>query len=171
MKKDNFLLIGKIVGTHGIMGTLKVYSYAESISAFENESSLLIINTEGVENTFEIESVKPHKRILLLSLAGVNNRKHALALTGAKIFIDKSKLPEIDGNSYYWFDLIGLSVFTLKDKLLGKVDSIITTGSNDVYVVKDSDNSEILIPALKSVILNINLEHQKMLVDLPEGLY
>lgn len=173
MGKEGFLLIGKIVGVHGVRGNVKVYSYAESISTFKAGSSILLIDSEGFEKNFVIESVKPHKNIILLSLDGIYSRALALPLTGAKVFTEKFKLPEIDENEYYWFDIIGLSVFTLKGEFLGIVESIMTTGSNDVYVVKNSDNlekSELLIPALESVVLKINLEHKKMIVDLPEGL-
>ena len=171
--KEDLLIIGKIVGVHGIMGNVKVYSYAESISIFEAGNSILVIDAEGLEKFFVIESVKPHKNIVLLSLNGIDSRVLALPLKGSEIFTEKSKLPDVGEDEYYWFDLIGLSVFTLNGEFLGKIDSIITTGSNDVYDVKNSDNiekSELLIPALESVVLTIDLEHGKMIVDLPEGL-
>ncbi|MCD6185749.1 MAG: 16S rRNA processing protein RimM [Deltaproteobacteria bacterium] len=173
MGKEDLLIIGKIVGVHGIMGNVKVYSYSESISIFEAGNSILVIDAEGLEKIFVIESVKPHKNILLLSLTGIYSRAIALPLKGSEIFTEKSKLPDAGEDEYYWFDLIGLSIFTLNGEFLGKIDSIITTGSNDVYDVKNSDNiekSELLIPALESVVLNIDLEHGKMIVDLPEGL-
>ena len=137
MKKNGFLSIGKIIGVHGLKGTIKVYSYAESLSVFRPDALILIRNTKGLEKTYAIEWVKPHKR------------------------------------TYYWFDIIGLSVFTIDEKYLGCVESIIQTGSNDVYVVKDPNkdkDNEILIPALKSVVLAIDLERKIMRVDLPEGL-
>ncbi|MBL0700052.1 MAG: 16S rRNA processing protein RimM [Desulfosarcina sp.] len=173
MGKEGFLLIGKIVGVHGVRGNVKVYSYAESISIFKAGSSILLINVEGLEKNFVIESAKPHKNIILLSLDGIYSRDLAVTLKGAEIFTEQSKLPEVDENEYYWFDIIGLSVFTVNGEFLGRVESIITTGSNDVYVVENSDNikkSELLIPALESVVLKISLEHKKMIVDLPEGL-
>ncbi len=173
MGKDDSLLIGKVVGVHGVGGNVKVYSYAESISIFEAGSSILIIDTEGLEKTLKIESVKPHKNIILLSLDGISNRQSAAALKGAEIFIEKSRLPAIGEDEYFWFDIIGLSVFALNDEFLGKVTAVITTGSNDVYVVKNPDNlerNERLVPAIASVVSSIDLDHNKMIVDLPEGL-
>ena len=173
MGKEDLLLIGKIIGVHGVMGNVKVYSYAESISIFEAGNSILIIDVKGLEKKCAIESAKPHKNIVLLSLAGIYSRELALPLKGSEVFTEKSKLPDASKDEYYWFDIIGLSVFTLKGEFLGKIDSIIETGSNDVYVVKNSDKiekRELLIPALDSVVLNIDLEHGKIIVDLPEGL-
>ena len=75
----------------------------------------------------------------------------------------------MDEDTYYWFDLIGIEVYTKTEEFLGRIESILETGSNDVYVVKKHEK-EVLIPALKSVVLEIDLEHKLMQVDLPEGL-
>ncbi len=75
----------------------------------------------------------------------------------------------MDEDVHYWFDLIGIDVYTIEGDHLGRIESIIETGSNDVYVVKDG-STEVLIPALGSVVLNIDTEHNRMEVDLPEGL-
>jgi len=75
----------------------------------------------------------------------------------------------LDEGIYYWFDLIGIKVYTTEEKYLGRIESIVETGSNDVYVVKHGEK-EVLIPALESVVLDIDLEHKRMRVDLPEGL-
>ena len=173
MKKNGFLSIGKIIGVHGLKGTIKVYSYAESLSVFRPDALILIRNTKGLEKTYAIEWVKPHKRTILLSLKEVKDRSLAKTLIDSELFIEKAKLPELEDGTYYWFDIIGLSVFTIDEKYLGCVESIIQTGSNDVYVVKDPNkdkDNEILIPALKSVVLAIDLERKIMRVDLPEGL-
>ncbi|MEE8480397.1 MAG: ribosome maturation factor RimM, partial [Desulfobacterales bacterium] len=79
----------------------------------------------------------------------------------------------LEDGSYYWFDIIGLSVFITDGKCIGNVESIFPTGSNDVYVVKNPNNdldSEILVPALESVVLSIDLKNKKMHVNLPDGL-
>jgi len=78
-------------------------------------------------------------------------------------------LPELGEDTHLWFDLIGMAVYTTEDKYLGRIESIIETGSNDVYVVQDHEK-EVLIPALESVVVDIDLEHKRMRVDLPEGL-
>ena len=171
MVKEGFLLIGKITGAHGIKGTSKAFFYSESLSALESDSLILLKNSEGLEKTYEIKWVKPHGRGFLLSLEGISCREEAKALIGSELFIKKEKLSELEDGTYYWFDIIGLDVYTVEDKYLGCVESIISTGSNDVYVVKDAaGNNEILIPALESVVLEIDKILNIMRVDLPEGL-
>jgi len=173
VEKNGFLLIGKIIGVHGIQGNLKVYSYAESLSVFEPGSSILAINKQGIETTYTIKWAKPHNRDVLLSLEGIEARDFSEGLRGTRLYISKAKLPELEDGVYYWFDLIGLSVFTTENNYIGSVASIIETGSNDVYVVRDpnkDEDNETLIPALESVVIEIDLSQKMMRVDLPEGL-
>ena len=163
------MLIGKIVGVHGTKGTNKIRSYAESLSVFAPGRAIFVRTVGGRETSFEIDWVKPHTRTPLLSFKGVTEHSQAQALIGAELFIPKAELPELDEGAYYWVDLIGIAVFTKENEYLGRIESIIETGSNDVYVVK-GDKTEVLIPALESVVKNIDLENKRMLVDLPEGL-
>ncbi|UCD89710.1 MAG: 16S rRNA processing protein RimM [Desulfobacterales bacterium] len=173
MEKKGFLAVGKIVGAHGVKGNLKVHSYAESLSIFEQGSSILVASAKGFEKLLTIRWVKPHGRVVLFSLKGIENRHLAETLIGSELYVKRDSLPKLEDGSYYWFDIIGLSVFTNNDTYIGRVESIIDTGSNDVYVVKDiqkDGDNEILIPAIESVVLTIDLNQKKMIVDLPEGL-
>ena len=173
MERSGVIPTGKIVGAHSMNGTSRVVSYAESLSVFKPNSEIILRSTDGQEKIYEINWVKPHTRNALLALKGVSDRTQAEKLIGCELLIDKACLPELEDGTYYWFDLIGLSVFTTEGKLLGRIASIISTGSNDVYVVKPpngDEKDEVLIPALESVVLDIDLARQKMQVDLPEGL-
>jgi 16S rRNA processing protein RimM len=163
------LLIAKIVGTHGLKGTFRVYSYSESLSVFKQDSLILIRNTKGHEEIHAVNWAKPHKQIILLSLKGITAISQAESLIGSELFISKADLPKLEDETYYWFDIIGLSVFTIDDEYIGRVESIIPTGSNDVFVVKGGDK-EILIPGIESVVLSIDLNKKIMTVDLPDGL-
>ncbi len=163
------MLIGQIVGVHGIKGNCKFRSYAESLSVFQSDGVVLVATSDGRQKPYEINWVKPHAKTALISFKGVDTRDRAEALIGCELFIEKSRLPDPEDGSYYWFDLIGLEVFDIDQKYLGRLESIIETGSNDVYVVQEGD-TEILIPALESVVQNIDLKKRRMQVDLPEGL-
>ena len=163
------MLIGEIVGIHGIKGTNKLRSYAESLSMFSPGSSILVRDRRGREASYEIRWVKPHTGTPLILFKGIANRDQAKELIGAELFIPQSDLPELDEDTYYWHDLIGIEVYTTTGEFLGRIESIIETGSNDVYVVKENEK-EVLIPALETVVLDIDLAQKRMKVELPEGL-
>lgn len=163
------MLIGKIVGVHGLKGTNKFKSYAESLSVFYPGQSILIRDNRNRETSVELDWIKSHTGTPLISFKGVTDRDRAEALIGAELFIPETELPELDENTYYWFELIGIEVYNTQEDYLGRITSIFPTGSNDVYVVKNK-TKEVLIPALESVVIDIDLELKRMRVDLPEGL-
>ena len=163
------MLIGKIVGIHGIKGTNKLRSYAESLTVFSPDRAILLRDFRGREERYEINWVKPHTGTPLISFKGITNRDQAKTLIGGELFIPQSELPELDEDTYYWFDLIGMEVYTKTEEFLGRIESIIETGSNDVYVVQDHQK-EVLIPALESVVIDIDTKAKRMQVILPEGL-
>jgi 16S rRNA processing protein RimM len=169
VENKGYLRIGEIIGTHGIKGTNRFRSYAESLEVFEPGRSIVVRESSGRETSREINWVKHHGRTPLLSFKGITDRNQAEVLIGAELFIPKADLPQLENGSYYWFDLIGIAVYTTDDSYLGRIEAIIETGSNDVYVVKD-EKKEVLIPALEAVVVNIDLQEKRMQVDLPEGL-
>ena len=169
VKPKGYVLIGKIVGVHGLKGTNKFKSYAESLSVFYPGQSILMRDNQNRETRVELNWVKSHTGTPLISFKGVTGRAQAEALIGAELFIPETELPELDADTYYWFELIGIEVYTTEDEYLGRIASIFPTGSNDVYVVKNQ-KKEVMVPALESVVIDIDLEHNCMRVDLPEGL-
>lgn len=173
MTQERTLLIGEVVGTHGVRGVVKVRSYAESPDVFLPDTQILIEDSRGGKKDFTIQWIKPHKKGVLMALEGVTECGQAEALVGAMLYIDKDKLPELEEDTFYWFELIGLSVFTVENEYLGQVESIIPTGSNDVLVVKDPAKGpryEVLVPALATVVTSVSLEEKQIRVKLPEGL-
>ena len=169
MHEDALIPIGKVVGTHGIKGYLKIASYAESAASFASGKQLALRRKGKPVVTFGIESARPHKRGILLALQGIESVDEAREWVGYQLCINKSSLPEPEEGTYYWNQIIGLEVLTVDDRHLGWVAAIFPTGSNDVYVVRDGDK-EVLVPAIDTVVVNIDLAHKLLRVDLPEGL-
>lgn len=163
------LLVGKIVGVHGVKGNLRVYPYVESLSVFKSDNTICIGSNDGGRTLYTVAWAKPHKRIVLMALKDVQSVDRARELIGSEISIDKRVLPDLDEGTYYWVDIIGLSVYAMDQTYLGRLESIIPTSGNDVFVVKQ-DGEEILIPALESVVRHIDIESKTMRVELPEGL-
>lgn len=173
MTQEHTLVIGEVVGIHGIRGVVKVRSHAESPDIFLPDTPVYLGGDHGEKKRYTIQWVKPHKKGLLMALDGVTECSRAEALVGALIYIDSQVLPELEDDTYYWFELIGMSVFSVENEYLGQVTSIMPTGSNDVLVVRDpvkGPQYEVLIPALATVVQSVNLQEKQIRVTLPEGL-
>jgi 16S rRNA processing protein RimM len=170
MNPDTCVTIGKIVGVHGIKGYVKIHCEADSFSIFAPGHSVIVRDSKGSRREMEIVDTRPQGRMLLLLLKGVTDRNTAEMLPGSDLLVEKSSLPELEPDTYYWSDIVGMSVVSVDGQPVGTVESLIETGSNDVYVVQTPGAGEILIPAIASVVLEIDLNRKVMRVALPEGL-
>jgi len=165
---ENLLLIGKVVRPHGIRGALKIKSYASSPATF-SKAGKVYFYVKGKLEERRLIFVKPLKEdYLLLKLEGITTRNDAEEFRGIDLYIDKSIL-EKEEDEFFWFEIIGLKVYLVDGRYIGKVTEILQTGSNDVYVVEEKDR-EYLIPAIDDVIKEINLEDQKMIINPLDGL-
>jgi 16S rRNA processing protein RimM len=165
--------VGRVTGAHGIRGGLKIHSYAESMALFEVGEPILVRVPGGSTQAMCVEWVRPHGRGLRMGLESVSDRNQAERLAGSSLYIDKSRLPILEEDTYYWHELIGLSVYDTAGLLLGCLEKVIPTPANDVYVVKgeiDGRFRELLIPAIGKVVHTIDLKRGSMIVDPPEGL-
>lgn len=170
---DDLLLIGKITGAHGLSGAVKVYSYAESADRYAPQSDLTLKDEAGRTSRHKVIWSTPYKSSVRMALSGVATREQAEAVVGCDVFIARRDLPPLEADTHYWADVLGMDVFTTGGDHLGRVAQIIPTGANDVYVVRsqtDAGQTEILVPAIASVVLDIDVERRRMRVELPEGL-
>ena len=166
---QEYFEIGLIVNTHGVKGHVKVKPFTDDVEQFETLGKILVVkNKETIE--MEIEEVKYHKDMVLLKLKGVDDMTAAERYKGCYIKIHRSNARELEEGEYFIADIIGSDVYTDEGEHLGKVDDIYNTGSNDIYVVKDELGKQILLPAIKDVLLDIDVEKQKVTVHLLKGL-
>jgi 16S rRNA processing protein RimM len=172
MEKTLFTL-GVVTGVHGLKGFLKVRSFAGSLETFRSGLEMVVRRPGKADKCYTILKAAPHKKGLLMQLPGVD-RDIAETLVGAELLVDRRQLPEPEADAYFWEDLIGLKVTDKTLGFLGTIESIMETGSNDVFVVKNRDKGqkrrEILVPGLASVVVGVDLDRGEMTVDLPEGL-
>lgn len=169
MSVTHLIELGKIIGAHGLDGVIKVKMFAASRWAFKPKTVLHLSDNLLALQCCEVEHAQPYRQSVRLKLKEVNDRNQADALVGASLMARREQLPPTDQDEYYWFDLIGLQVFDGEDRFVGVLEQIITTGANDVYVVRN-ETAEILIPAIGSVVRKVDLQDRVMRVDLPEGL-
>jgi 16S rRNA processing protein RimM len=169
MDEKDFLHIGRIVGVHGIRGYLKLYSFAESLERFASGECIRLQRRCGRPQIMTIRDFQAHGNACRIAFEGIDDRESAYALVDADLYIERSALPEPEEDAWYRQDLIGLEVFGTDGAYIGRIENIFATGSNDVLVV-ENHGAETLVPAIKSVVLEVDLAAGRMTVDLPEGL-
>ncbi len=164
----DYFEIGHIDNTHGLKGELKVRCYSSTIKRFEELSSILVLDG-GDYQSYDIEKVRYQNDIVLLKLKNVDIIEDAEKLKGKSIYIKRDDAKELDDDEYFIADLIGSEVYE-EDTLLGTLEDIFTAGAADVYVIKCKGKDDLLLPALKTVVLETDIANKKIKVKIPEGL-
>jgi 16S rRNA processing protein RimM len=164
-----FLEVGKITGTHGLKGALRVIPLTDDPARFKF-LDYAYVERNGVFEKHIVEETRFSKKHVLVKLKDVNNASAAEEYKDKYLLIDRNNAVRLPEDSFFICDIIGCSVYNDQGVSLGQVSEVLRTGSNDVYVVKNSDKSEILIPALKSVVKDVSVAEKKITVILPEGL-
>lgn len=159
--------IGQITNTHGLKGEVKARAFTESKKRFEELKSVLI-DFKGKLEKYDIEKIRYQNEIILLKLKGVDDIDEAEKLKGYYIKIPRNDAKETEKNEFFIADLIGCEVF--ENDLIGIVDDVFTAGASDVYVIKRKGKKDLLIPAIESVIKNIDVENKRIDVEIPRGL-
>lgn len=159
--------VGYIATTYGNKGELKVMPLTSSPQEFK-KFKYLYLHEKSIYEKIYIERLRFHKDFLIIKFKEIPNMNRAEELRESYLYLTEEELTPLPKDHFYVFQLIGLDVFQ-GDEHLGKIKDIIETGSNDVLIVEKS-TKEILIPALKTIIKEINFAEQKVLVQLPLGL-
>ena len=160
--------IGKVVALFGLQGELKVRLLTDIPNRFAQLGAVYVGSDHA---RYSIEHVRPYKgEMILLKFKGIDDADAAEALRNLDLDIPLSSLTKLPPDSYYQHDILGLHVVTLAGRELGTIVDIIVTGSNDVYVIKAPDGQQVLIPAIKDVVKQIDLIRHTMHIDLLPGL-
>ena len=162
------LEIGQIVNTFGIKGEIKVVPFTDDINRFDDLEKVYV-KTKKDSKLYKVENARYHKNMVLLKLKGIENPEDAEKLKNSYLEIDREDAIPLEEGTYFIADLIGLDVYTDEGVLLGKVDDIYNTGSNDIYVVKNELGKQVLLPGIKDVIKEVKLD-DKIIVHLLPGL-
>lgn len=161
-----YIVVGKIVNTHGIKGDIKIYPYTTDMERF----SILKKAYIGQDKlSVEIENIKYHKGMILLKLKGFNNINEVLKFKDEFIFVDELNKVKLPKDNYFIYELIDCKVFDLDGNSLGYIKDVLQNSSNDIYIIKDKDK-EYLIPAVKEFIKEVNIVEKKVIIDPIEGM-
>ena len=166
---EQTLRVGVIASTHGVRGEVKVFPTTDDVKRFEQLKEVLL-DTGKELKTMEIAQVKFFKNMVILKFKGFDNINDIEIYKGKDLLIHRDQAVELGPDENFIADLIGLLVITDQKEELGTLKDVLQTGANDVYVVETNSGKEILLPAIKQCILNVDLEAGQMTVHVLEGL-
>lgn len=167
-----YLILGQILRPHGIQGELRMLmltDYPERITELEQ-----IYLGEGPDapkiQAYTVEHMRLHQGYGLLKLEGVHSRTQAESFRQLQVMVAIEDAVPLEEGEFYLYQLIGVTVKTEAEQVLGVIKDVLETGANDVYIIDSPDYGELLIPATDETILNTDIEASLMIVRLPEGL-
>lgn len=166
---EQFLQVGVISSTHGVRGEVKVFPTTDDANRFRKLKTV-ILDTGREYLTLEIEGVKFFKQFVILKFKGIDNINEIEKYKGRSLLVDREHAVKLKKNEYFVADMIGISVFTEDGKPFGILKDVMETGANDVYIIESPEYGEVLIPAIRQCILEVDIENQRMVIHLMEGL-
>ncbi len=166
---NELVAIGKIVTTHGYQGEVKVALLTDFPERYRKLRQV-IVSGPAFQGELEVAGVRFHKNVVIVKFARIDNMEEAARLRGSLLQVSQDDLVPLAAGQYYIFQLVGLEVLTIQGEMLGVIKDIIQTGANDVYVVKNETGKEYLIPALKTIIKEIDLASSRVVIEPLPGL-
>lgn len=166
---EDLLQVGVITTTHGIRGEVKVFPTTDDPKRFKDLKQV-VVDTGRQQLDMEIASVKFFKNMVIVKFKGIDDINDVEKYRKAGIYVTRENAVPLKENEYFIADLIGLTVVTEEGEELGKIDDVLQTGANDVYVVKQKNAADLLIPAIHDCVKEVDLENGKMTVHLLPGL-
>ncbi|HEX6593911.1 MAG TPA: ribosome maturation factor RimM [Bacillota bacterium] len=162
--------IGKIINTHGIRGEVKVFRITHFEERFSVGNTVYVVKEEDKPLQLTIDGHRVHKGYDLLHFEGYNRIEDVETFKNAYLKITEEQLTELEEGSYYYYEIIGCSVYTNKGKKVGDVKEILSPGANDVWVVIDDVGNETLIPFITDVVTDVDVKSKKIIIHPMEGL-
>lgn len=166
---EQLLQVGVISSMHGVRGEVKVFPTTDEAARFKKLKNV-ILDTGKEQIPLEIEGVKFFKQFAILKFKGIDNINDIEKYKGKPLLVERKDAVKLKRDEYFIADMIGMEVFTEDENKLGTLKNVIETGANDVHEVELLDGGEVLIPAIKQCILDVDIENQKMSVHLLDGL-
>lgn len=163
--------VGKIVNTHGIRGEVRVMSSTDfPEERFKKGNQLAVFDGEKLIEMVKVSSHRTHKNFDLLTFEGMANINDVEKYRNFLLKVNKEHLSELEENEFYYHEIIGCTVFSSEGQEIGEVTEILATGANDVWEVTPTKGKKHYIPYIAEVVKEIDLENQKIVIDVMEGL-
>lgn len=165
---DDLLKVGVITSTHGLRGEVKVFPTTDDAQRFKKLKEV-ILDAGGKRCSLEIAGVRFFKQQVIVKFKGIDNINDVENYKGKSLYVTRDKAVRLEKDEYFIGDMLGMEVVSDEGEALGILKSVMETGANDVYVVEGSEK-ELLLPAIKQCILDVDIRQRKMTVHLMKGL-
>ena len=162
------ICIGAIAGSFGVKGEVRLKSFTATP---EDIASYTPLTSENGKLSFDVTLTGQTKNALVARLSGIATKEQADALRGARLFVDRDRLPNLPDDEYYHADLIGLEVYDTGGTLLGTVKSVLNHGASDLLEVQEASMETVLLPFTQTAVPTVDLGAGKIVADPPEGLF
>ena len=166
---EDLLQVGVITSTHGVRGEVKVFPTTDDVRRFKKLKEA-ILDTGKEQLNVEIESVKFFKQFAILKFKGFDNMNDVEKFRQKSLYVTRKNAVRLSRNEYFVADLIDINVYDENEQELGVLKDVISTGANDVYEIKMMDGRDLLLPAIKQCILDVDVEGRRMKVHVLDGL-
>lgn len=166
---EDLLQVGVITSTHGVRGEVKVFPTTDDVARFKKLKQV-ILDTGKEKKELEIAGVKFFKNMVILKFKGIDDINDVEKYRKKSLYVTRENAVKLKKNEYFIADLIGLSVTSDNGEDLGKITDVLQTGANDVYVIRKNGVPDILLPAIKDCVKNVDIEGGSMEVHLLPGL-
>lgn len=166
-----YYTVGKIVNTQGLRGEVRVISSSDFVEErYKKGNDLVLFRDKKEPLTLVVDSHRKHKNFDLLTFQGYKTINEVEPFRDGILKVTSENLQNLEEGEYYYHEIIGLEIFTDEGQLLGKVNEIISTGANDVWVVKGTAKKPYLIPFIEPVVHTIDLDENRATIHVLEGL-
>lgn len=165
---EDLIVLGKIYSVHGIRGEVKVYSFTDPIDNLLDYPRWTL-RRDGESRQVDLASGRLQGKVLVIKIKGLVDREEARSFAGFDICVPRTQLPALPDGEFYWLQLQGLQVIDQLGQLLGKIDSLLETGANDVMLVRPCagslDDRERLLPYTEQCVQLVDLAAGQMRVE------
>lgn len=166
---EQLLQVGVITQTHGVRGEVKVFPTTDDPARFKKLKQVVLDTGKGTMS-LEIESVKFFKQFVILKFKGYDNINDIERYRRCPLLVQREDAVPLEEDEYFIADMIGMSVVTEDEEAFGTLKDVIETGANDVYIIESPAHGEVLVPAIKECILDVDIEARMMKIHLMDGL-
>ena len=166
---EDMFQVGVITSTHGVRGEVKVFPTTDDAKRFKRLKEV-ILDTGKEQITLEIESVKFFKQFVILKFKGIDNINDVEKYRQKSLLVTRKNAVRLSRDEYFIADLMGLKVQNEDGEDIGILREVMETGANDVYIIDLKDGRELLLPAIKQCVLQVDIEAGFMRIHILDGL-